>query len=471
MLKALIAGLLLSFSPYYLSTVPTGDTEASDVKVVTVKVTADTDGDEPTYVIATSGDGEGLANAYVYGGPEVILSEGPQVIALAAAGDKTGGWLGVQVGEVPEALAAQLEIGDAGVIVTNVVEGGPAEGAGIQRHDVIIAIDGEKVTGSVQDVAKSISLHEPGEQIKIKVLRAAGENVIPVKLGSRADMSKMTWKFEHFPLEETEEHFNVRGRIMGKGPDGEWFIKDLRDLEDLEDLPKSVVEVMPHPGCWSTIRLDGDAKSVKVKVQRESEVLVIEREDEGDIVVRRTDADGNETATTYESEEALEAGDPEAYETFQEINVGTGLSIELEGLEGLKALKSLDFLKDVEFDLDELKGDVDVWRVDLENSLQEAHRAYEDAMKQLEHAFKAHLPAGHDITVPRGISEEEETTVDVFVAKPKHSFDVDVDGVIIVRVREGDSELVRRFKNGDDLAERNPELYEKYEALMGADKE
>lgn len=55
--------------------------------------------------------------------------------------------------------------------------------------------------------------------------------------------------------------------------------------------------------------------------------------------------------------------------------------------------------------------------------------------------------------------------------KPKHSFEVNEDGQIEVRIRKGDSELVRLYEDADDLADRNPKLFEKYQELMELDED
>ena len=55
--------------------------------------------------------------------------------------------------------------------------------------------------------------------------------------------------------------------------------------------------------------------------------------------------------------------------------------------------------------------------------------------------------------------------------KPKHTFEVRADGTIEVRIRKGGSELVQLFEDEDDLAERRPELFEKYDRLMNAEED
>ena len=55
--------------------------------------------------------------------------------------------------------------------------------------------------------------------------------------------------------------------------------------------------------------------------------------------------------------------------------------------------------------------------------------------------------------------------------KPKHQFEVQADGTIQVKIRRGDSELVQIFADEDDLADRSPNLYEKFADLMDLENE
>ena len=57
------------------------------------------------------------------------------------------------------------------------------------------------------------------------------------------------------------------------------------------------------------------------------------------------------------------------------------------------------------------------------------------------------------------------------LGKPKHTFEIQTDGTIEVRIRKGGSELVQRFADEDELAERSPKLYRKYEKLMALEEE
>ena len=57
------------------------------------------------------------------------------------------------------------------------------------------------------------------------------------------------------------------------------------------------------------------------------------------------------------------------------------------------------------------------------------------------------------------------------LSKPRQSFEVRSDGTIEVHLRKGDSELVQLYDDEDDLEDRNPKMFRKYQDLMSADPE
>jgi PDZ domain/CHAT domain len=55
-------------------------------------------------------------------------------------------------------------------LVSSVVTGSPADDAGVQANDEILAIDGHTIT-SPADVVKILSTHRPGQKVKVEILR------------------------------------------------------------------------------------------------------------------------------------------------------------------------------------------------------------------------------------------------------------------------------------------------------------
>lgn len=107
------------------------------------------------------------------------------VAQLIANGSVTRGWLGIQLQEVTTELAAALALKDRnGVLVAEVIDGAPAQAAGLRDGDVIIEIGGEDVAGT-NELSRLVAAYPPGEDVRVKILRDGRERTLTVTLGQR----------------------------------------------------------------------------------------------------------------------------------------------------------------------------------------------------------------------------------------------------------------------------------------------
>jgi putative serine protease PepD len=95
-------------------------------------------------------------------------------------------WLGVFLQTVDPSLAGQLGLppDTEGAAVFRVVNGGPADGAGLEEGDVITSI-GDKEVASDLDLIKAIAARRPGDEVALEVLRASGSRAVTVLLERR----------------------------------------------------------------------------------------------------------------------------------------------------------------------------------------------------------------------------------------------------------------------------------------------
>jgi putative serine protease PepD len=68
-----------------------------------------------------------------------------------------------------------------GALVLNVEPGSPADAAGIEEQDVIIAVDGEPV-GSSEELVVAVDAFAPGDTITIEVVRGGGSREVQATL-------------------------------------------------------------------------------------------------------------------------------------------------------------------------------------------------------------------------------------------------------------------------------------------------
>lgn len=104
---------------------------------------------------------------------------------LRENGRVSRGWLGVQIQNVTEDIAEALELDvDSGAIISSIVAGGPADEAGFEREDVVIAIDGEAIESS-RDLTQRVARIAAGERSVFRVIRDGRERDVRVVLGDR----------------------------------------------------------------------------------------------------------------------------------------------------------------------------------------------------------------------------------------------------------------------------------------------
>lgn len=93
-------------------------------------------------------------------------------------------YLGVSLATVNALNARQNGLSvDAGAYVSDVAAGGPAAAAGIQKGDIITAVDGDAVS-SADGLIIELREHEVGDKVTMTVVRGKDETEVEVELGS-----------------------------------------------------------------------------------------------------------------------------------------------------------------------------------------------------------------------------------------------------------------------------------------------
>jgi S1-C subfamily serine protease len=92
-------------------------------------------------------------------------------------------YLGVTYGEVDPSRASKegLSPGE-GAAVSAVVQGSPAEQAGLQAGDIILAVDGQRLTRATM-LRRLIRAHFPGDEVSLLVLHNGEQATLAVVLG------------------------------------------------------------------------------------------------------------------------------------------------------------------------------------------------------------------------------------------------------------------------------------------------
>jgi serine protease DegQ len=105
--------------------------------------------------------------------------------SIVQDGKVTRGWIGVEPQELNAELADTFGIPQAGgVIITGVLQNGPAAQAGIRPGDVVVKVQGKAVS-SVPQLLSAVAALKPGVEAELVVRRRSQESSLTVVPGRR----------------------------------------------------------------------------------------------------------------------------------------------------------------------------------------------------------------------------------------------------------------------------------------------
>ena len=95
------------------------------------------------------------------------------------------GWLGIEAQALSRELAASFGLQTPqGVIVAGVVSGGPAEQAGLEPGDVLLAVDGEPILDARSTMSEIASI-PPGTSLPLTIVRSGERMEMTLEVGER----------------------------------------------------------------------------------------------------------------------------------------------------------------------------------------------------------------------------------------------------------------------------------------------
>ena len=132
-----------------------------------------------TAIYSRSGGSMGIGFA-------IPVSTAKQVLeSIVKDGQVTRGWIGVEPQELNAELMETFNVKTkSGVIITGVMQNGPAGQAGIKPGDVITAVNG-KTVGNVTELLGAVAALKPGTAAPLSVQRGASSSEISVTPAKR----------------------------------------------------------------------------------------------------------------------------------------------------------------------------------------------------------------------------------------------------------------------------------------------
>jgi S1-C subfamily serine protease len=147
---------------------------------------------------------------------------------LMSKGRVVRGWLGIMIQDLTEDLAPGFGVPErTGVLVANVMPGGPAETAGIKIGDVIVEFGGAAIR-ETPDLQRRVAAVTPGQPTEMKVFREGQPTTLRVTVGE-------------MPTDEPV--------AAAEATDEQWGLR-------IEPVPAELAQAVPTPGGGGVVVVD-----------------------------------------------------------------------------------------------------------------------------------------------------------------------------------------------------------------------
>ncbi len=131
-----------------------------------------------TAIFSDSGGSHGIGFAIPVQLARAVMTQ------IAEHGRVIRGWVGVSAQDLTPALAESLGIENQGLLISGVLEGGPADSAGLSPGDLVLEVDGDKAVSSLQ-ILNYIAAKKPGERLTFGIDRSGRKLDVEVVVAER----------------------------------------------------------------------------------------------------------------------------------------------------------------------------------------------------------------------------------------------------------------------------------------------
>jgi hypothetical protein len=358
-----------------------------------------------------------------------------------------------------------------GAMVMQVVEGSPADKAGLQSFDIITTI-GSKPVISVGQLVEKIQRNAPGTKVTLGIIQSGEKKNVEVTLGTEPQSMESGPMCAPPSGESSGRTCPAPGKTMRETPKAQSRQQSL----GFGDFAKLFGYVPPESRSSARHEWPGNTESTEsfhVLIDRGGKIIEVKGSTGSGLTVERIQPVGTKERVhteTYPNAQALRASDPQAYLLYRDaVTRSLDRDFAVRNVSASSHEKNLRRLNPAQREnleqtlrtqmrnLREESADFDNWLL----------AKYEGLVKEL-HQLQAEgeMRPSHQVS-QSGMSGGSPQSATVARQQPAIRFETASDGEITVDIRNKESENLMHFDNANQLRARRPDLYQKYEAVEG----
>jgi membrane-associated protease RseP (regulator of RpoE activity) len=189
----------------------------------------------------------------------------------------TGGYLGILLSPVPDALRAQL--GEAlpsgqGVLIRDVMDDSPAAQAGLKPYDILIGYDDQKLF-SAEQLTRLVRADKPDQKVTLRVVRGGTVEDTQVTLGQAQAMAESAHPHKTRPMHGRQ--LRPDAPLAGANMDS-WESFDSMSLKKLPDGSfKAEIQYMGEDGKLVKQEFTGTRDAIRKQIVEQPDLPAAER--------------------------------------------------------------------------------------------------------------------------------------------------------------------------------------------------
>ncbi|MCQ9206383.1 MAG: trypsin-like peptidase domain-containing protein [Omnitrophica bacterium] len=225
-------------------------------------------------IFSTSGGYQGVGFAIPINAAKDILED------LIKGKEIAHGWFGIGIQDITPEIAEYFKLPNRnGVLVSEIMPGGPAEQAGLKEGDIITSLDGKSIK-AVNGLMREIGGKKVGDRVRVGITRDKIKKTMDIIVGKRPSRAELEEELGLASFEELEEWRGIQAVKITEGIAAELGLKNSKGVVIID-------MSLDGPGYEAGLKIGDVIREInKIKIAGPDDYKKITGETKGLVLIR-----------------------------------------------------------------------------------------------------------------------------------------------------------------------------------------